>query len=226
MSINLHTGQRSIKRAIDYLIEDSTKESADYIKQFIKTSVIIPDEHPSILWHMALNSMSMRGMITEFGVWKGESINFMSSLAPDCIFYGFDSFHGLKEDWHGGYYPKNFFSLNGSLPAVNSNVKLIAGWFQDTLPLFLKEHKDSVRLINIDCDTYESTKYVLETLHERIVEGTVIIFDEYLGYPGWKDGEFKAWKEYCEKYSIAYEYLAFGGQGEALVKIKNYNWSI
>ena len=35
----------------------------------------------------------------EFGVWKGESINFLSSFLNKGEIYGFDSFKGLREDW-------------------------------------------------------------------------------------------------------------------------------
>ena len=116
MSINLQTGQRSIKRSIDYLIEDSTRESADYIKHFINHSVIIPDEHPSILWNMALNNMSTHGMITEFGVWKGESINYFAEKSPNARLFGFDSFLGLEENWYQSTEMKNSFSTFGKLP--------------------------------------------------------------------------------------------------------------
>lgn len=34
-------------------------------------------------------------LFLEFGTWKGESINVLSKIMPDVIFYGFDSFEGL-----------------------------------------------------------------------------------------------------------------------------------
>ena len=39
------------------------------------------------------------GLFLEFGVYKGTSINFISSLIPDKKIYGFDSFGGLPEEW-------------------------------------------------------------------------------------------------------------------------------
>ena len=51
--------------------------------------------------------------------------------------YGFDSFKGLPEkqrDW----YDKGSFNRNGNLPKVNSNVKLIKGWFNETLMKFIQ----------------------------------------------------------------------------------------
>jgi hypothetical protein len=47
--------------------------------------------------------------------------------------------------------------------------------------------------------------------------GTVIIFDEYFGYRGWRMGEFKAWKEFVDQHGVEYEYLAFSVESVSLV---------
>ena len=41
------------------------------------------------------------------------------------------------------------------------------------------------------------------------MKGTVIVFDEYLGFPNWKNGEFLAWRKFVEAQGIEYSYLAF-----------------
>jgi hypothetical protein len=48
---------------------------------------------------------------------------------------------------------------------------------------------------------------ILNTLKDNIVPGTVIIFDEYINYPGWELDEFKAWQEHVAKYNVEYEYI-------------------
>ena len=150
------------------------------------------------LWKFALSKIEKNQNVFEFGVFKGESINFMSSIRPDLNFFGFDSFEGLQEDWGGSEFRKSHFDLKGNLPKVNSNVKLIKGWFNKSLPDFLKTFNAKTSLINIDCDTYESSKEVLMILENQIISGTIIIFDEYFGYPGWEYGEKKAFKEFRE----------------------------
>jgi len=40
--------------------------------------------------------------------------------------------------------------------------------------------------------------------------GTVLQFDEYLGYPAWRQGEFLAWKNLCKARGIEYKYLGVG----------------
>ena len=101
--------------------------------------------------------------------------------------------------------PKGFFARN-ALPTVRKNCKLVVGWFNETLPKFVKDHKDLVALLHVDSDLYSSAVTVLNTLNHQLVEGTVIVFDEYMNYPGWQLDEFKAWQEFVSKNNIKYEY--------------------
>ncbi|MBI3223136.1 MAG: class I SAM-dependent methyltransferase, partial [Nitrosomonadales bacterium] len=97
----------------------------------------------------------------------------------------------------------------GQIPAGPENVTLHVGWFDDSLPKFLSEFNGPVRFMNIDCYIYSSTKTVLELLADRIVPGTVIVFDEYIGYKQWREDEFKAFQEAVAKFGWEYEYLCF-----------------
>jgi predicted negative regulator of RcsB-dependent stress response len=154
---------------------------------------------------IALNASNIDGLILEFGVRHGNSINQLANITNRPI-YGFDSFEGLKEAWH--YEPEGSYSTKGILPEVQKNVTLQKGWFDETLPTFLEEHKELIKLINIDCDTYESTKIVFDLLGHRIHSGSIIIFDEYIGNQYWKDDEFKAFQEAANENEWDYQYLA------------------
>lgn len=144
--------------------------------------------------------------ILEFGVFKAESINHIAQQYPEKTVYGFDSFEGLPEDWittdeKNIDWPKGHFSVD-NLPRVEKNVTLVKGWFNDTLPSWIKENKNYIDLLHIDCDLYSSTKYVLTELNELIIPGTVIIFDEMYDfgnpekYSNWNEGEYKAFSEW------------------------------
>jgi len=78
------------------------------------------------------------------------------------------------------------------LPVVCQNVELIPGWFDESLPSFLKQiHDDDViSFIHFDTDLYSSTKTVLNFWGSRLRKGSLVLFDEYQGYPGWKNHEF------------------------------------
>jgi len=146
------------------------------------------------------------GLIAEFGVATGRTINHIARLRPEDIVHGFDSFEGLPEDWTSRM-PKGFFKRT-AVPKVRENVKLHVGLFDNTLPEFKAKHGDTpLQLLHIDSDLYSSAVTILETLKDNIVPGTVIIFDEYLNYPGWELDEFRAWQEHVAKYKIKYEYI-------------------
>lgn len=155
---------------------------------------------------LALDVAPDSGLVLEFGVRFGTSIRKISALVNEPV-HGFDSFEGLPEVWH--HEPKGSYTTKGELPCVPKNVELHVGWFENTLPKFLDEHKDFVRFINIDCDIYSSTKTVLDLLAPRIVPGSVIVFDEYIGNEHWREDEFKAFQEAVEKYGWSYEYICF-----------------
>lgn len=202
-------------RVYDILYKEAVEKSVEYIRQFSKTSIIC--DHG--WWDIALHKINTKGICLEFGVWKGDSLNYFSKNLPDKKWYGFDSFLGLQEDWEGGYFAKGHFNLNGKIPSFDKNVTIVKGWFKETLPKFLKKNKDLISFIHIDCDTYQSTKEVFNSINkERLQEGCIILFDEYFGYTNWEINEFKAWQEYVKDNNIKYKYIAFG-ERQAILQI-------
>jgi predicted ester cyclase len=49
---------------------------------------------------------------------------------------------------------------------------------------------------------------------DQIVAGTVLQFDEYFNYPGWREGEWKAFEEFCEARHAEIEYIGYVADGE------------
>ena len=132
------------------------------------------------------------GLVLEFGVHKGTSINMIATKLPSRQIHGFDSFEGLPEDWN--HVPKGVFDLKGEMPNVADNVSLHKGWFDDTLDTFLATHPGNIAFVHIDSDLYSSAKYVLTRLKNRLVEGSIVQFDEFFNYPNWKEGEYRAFR--------------------------------
>ena len=169
------------------------------------------------LWGYALKKTSAPCICAEFGVWKGNSINWFASIRPQEKWFGFDSFEGLSEDWAGWELSKGAFNLHGRLPAVEQNVELIKGWFDQTVPAFLSRGGPSkFSFIHLDSDTYGAAKCVLALIKPHLQTGTVIVFDEYFGYPGWRQGEFLAWHEFVDIHKLKYEYLGFSNEEVAV----------
>ena len=200
------------------LKEKAISESLDFIENHLGEVLIFP-YRKQLYDYLILKLKNKKGLFLEFGVFKGESINYFSKRLKSQRFFGFDSFVGLKEDWKGTKSPEGRFDLSGKTPKVNSNVTLIPGWFDEVLPDFLNEHKDQVDFLHIDSDTYDSAVIVLEALGDRIRSNSIVLFDEFQGYPNWKNGEFKAWNDFVDKNQIKYKYLAFSNEQCAIIII-------
>jgi len=162
----------------------------------------------SELLEFALGECDVDGLVLEFGVYRGASLRFLAQRT-DRIVHGFDSFEGLPEDWTH-FQKKGRFSLDGNVPEFDEpNIRTHAGRFADTLPGFLVTHPGPVRFAHVDCDLYSSTAEVLSAIAPRLVRGSVLVFDEYLNYPGWKQHEFRAFQEFVAAHSLRYDYLGF-----------------
>jgi len=200
---------------VDEVLRRAIADSADYADSRMQEALCIRGDKEA-LWKHALTARAPGGLILEFGVFEGHSIRFLASLTSETI-YGFDSFEGLREDWTGWAASKGTFDMGGIPPPVPANVSLIKGWFDETLPHFLREHAEPFSFVHIDSDTYEAAAVILGMAADRFRPGTVVVFDEYFGYRGWRAGESKAWQDFVSTGGITYRYLAFHDQAVALV---------
>lgn len=192
----------------------TARDCADYAQAHMAESLQF-ESKADLLAH-ALRESPPEGMLAEFGVWNGFSINRIAKLARPRIVFGFDSFEGLREPWRGWDQDRGAFSRGGHPPKVEANVRLVKGFFHETLPDFLNGSADPFAFLHVDCDTYEAAQAVLGAAGHRMVPGTVIVFDEYFGYRGWRLGEHKAWQECVARHGLAYDYLAFSAQSVAV----------
>lgn len=173
------------------------------------------------VYDLALRSAAeacLNGLWLEFGVWRGESINYIARKCRDRTIYGFDSFEGLPVDWNQGAVssttiPAAYFKVY-ELPRVRSNVVLVKGWFDKSLPEFLLKHTEPIAFMHIDSDVYESAKTIFDIAGDRIKRGTVIVFDEYFNYPKWEEGEYRAFDEHLKRSGKKCEFIAFNSHGE------------
>lgn len=161
------------------------------------------------IFYHSLELTPSTGLLMEFGVWSGSTINRIADhVGPSRTVHGFDSFEGLPEDWTDSY-RKGTFNLHGKLPSVRANVELHVGWFSDTLPKFMETSKDTVSFLHIDCDLYSSTKTIFDNVGDRLVPGSIILFDEYFNYFGWQDHEHRAFEELIQNKSLQFKYIAY-----------------
>lgn len=182
-----------------------------------KDLVRFPRKEESMDYSIAARTVD--GLILEFGVFQGTSLNRIAGQVQGHKVYGFDSFLGLPEDWILPGFHKGYFS-SPTLQKFPENVELVVGLFEDTLPDFVKAHSEPISLMHVDCDVYSSTKTIFRHLASQIVVGTIIMFDEYMNYPGWENHEFKAFQEYIVESGKDYEYVSCSAQEQVSVRMK------
>jgi hypothetical protein len=185
------------------------REAVAYIIEHMQEAMVLPDRLD--LLKFALSRAPVTGLVMEFGVEKGASLRHLGSLTQRTV-HGFDSFEGLPGDWSGTKEAAGAFSLRGRLPKVPANARLHVGWFDATLPAYLTETAENCALIHIDCDIYTSTVTIFNALKDRIKPGTVVVFDEYFNYPGWRGHEYKAFQEFIAATGHTYRYLGFAAE--------------
>ena len=174
-----------------------------------------PHPNPSDYMKYVVSKIRDEGHILEFGVYKGKTINRIASQVHPRIVYGFDSFEGLNEDWgtvNKRVFKKGAFKTDANKISIKDNVKLIKGYFEDTLPKF--EVKEQIAFIHIDSDLYQSAMTVLSHLNEWIGPDTIIAFDELAYwedpslYAHYQEHEWKALRDWTTQFDRKFEILA------------------
>ena len=144
----------------------------------------------------------VNGSVVECGVWRGGMIAGIAKLlGDDREYYLFDSFEGLppaKEidgaaarNWQSDIQAINYygnckagkrFAERAMLRSGVKRFHIIKGHFEHTLPDFPSATK--IAILRLDADWYDSTSECLEHLYKHVVEGGVIIIDDYYAWEG------------------------------------------
>jgi hypothetical protein len=184
-------------------------ETYDFVDEHMPHAMFNPKQM-DVIASKRERIMALDGHILDLGVYKGSSTRSLARIFPERIIHGFDSFEGLPDDW-SHVLKGTFGDVKGILPDMPSNVKLYKGWFDDTLPPWYEMHKDRpVSLLRVDCDIYSSTRTIFRVLGPLVRSGTCIVFDELIGYRGFKDHEYKAFSEFQAETGLQFEYISFG----------------
>jgi hypothetical protein len=155
----------------------------------------------------AAGASSSEGLVLECGVYFGRSIRNLAKRFERAPIHGFDSFEGLPEAWSDRE-PAGSYSTAGHLPDVPANVTLHRGWFERTLPGFFSREPGPIRLLHVDCDLYSSTRTVLEAARDRLVPGSLLVFDDFIGFPNSAAHEFRAFSEFAEGHGLGWRVRA------------------
>jgi O-methyltransferase len=167
------------------------KEFAKTLKKIRSDTELLLEDIEAYHIYMAVKgTQKVPGDIAEVGVYKGGSAKIICSVKGEKTLHLFDTFEGLPkvEDidmvwpFYEGKFAASFESVKEYLKD-DQNVLFYKGIFPDTSgPV-----KETVfSMVNLDVDTYESTKQCLEFFYSRMSTGGIIISHDYLTAPGVK----------------------------------------
>lgn len=166
-------------------------------------SVYSSNEVLQFTYEMSIKCMGIEGDFIECGVAAGSQLGMMKQAVIDSksdkIVYGYDSFEGipyavecdetqpaigtidktklglLQSTGVSSHSVENVIENFGKFEVSMTNVKLVKGWFQDTVP---QSKHEKIALLRLDGDLYESTKVCLEHLLPKVSKGGVVIIDD------------------------------------------------
>lgn len=156
---------------------------------------------------LAESPLGRDGLYLEFGVAGGASTRLIATRI-DRPLHAFDSFQGLPEAWE--HEPGGSYSTGGAIPSLPANVRVHVGWFSETIPVFAAQHAGPVAFLHVDCDLYSSTADVFAGLGDRLTDGSIVVFDEYFGYPGFENHELRAFEEFVARTGWQVDAIAIG----------------
>ena len=195
---------------------EAAAQSAEFAEEMMPKAPTFPLPHATL--RFALGEVSVPGMALEFGVASGTTLEIIAEeLAPRddiSVVAGFDVFSGLPDAWRTGF-PRGIFEQE-NVPTV-PGAEIVPGLFEDSLPKFLKTRTDKISFLHLDADLYSSTVTVLDLVADRLVVGTVIVFDEYFNFPGWRNHEYRAWIEFVGRTGTEFDYLGYTVDNEQVV---------
>lgn len=176
------------------------KKFADLYVKYSGFTMIRKEEYIDNLL-IAQNAKHLKGDIVECGVWRGGMIaGIAESIGKGRKCFLFDSFEGLPEakeidgqsaiDWqknvHGDSYYENCKAeieyAENAMKLAGADFKCIKGWFNETISVF--NSSKEISLLRLDGDWYESTMICLKYLYPLVVQGGIIIIDDYHVWDG------------------------------------------
>jgi O-methyltransferase len=144
----------------------------------------------------------LEGDLVECGTWRGGMLAAIAELVGAgrlCV--GFDSFEGLPpaqeidgsaaQTWQTDTAGENYFDncraseaeFRAAMALAGAAYRVERGWFDDTVPRYASEQRP-MALLRLDGDWYESTMVCLEHLFPLVVDGGIVIIDDYHTWDG------------------------------------------
>lgn len=221
-----YSGYKFIKK-IDHELENTSSFNKELIKDFSKYTMTSNMKIFSLIKAFEyIHKFQIAGDFVECGVYTGGNIMILKKLIEKNNLkkkiYAYDTFEGMtsptsndikidgtvasekiliKDNWSScslEKVKKNFTEMNLEL----DNIQFIKGKVEDTLKIS-ENLPNKISILRLDTDFYESTKMELKYLYPLIVDGGILIIDDYGSWLGSK----KATDEYFSEKKIFMHFI-------------------
>jgi O-methyltransferase len=182
LAIEITSSSKGIKRS------DIWKEDAFFVelRYEVMEKTFLNANKLFMLYQFARGTISLDGDISELGVYKGGTAKLLARVSNKYTtkkVFLFDTFEGLPQPdpTKDIYYQKGDMSDTDINEVKNymsdcQNIVFYKGLFSDTL---CNVSDRIFSMVHIDCDLYSSTFQACEFFYPRLVQGGVMIFDDY-----------------------------------------------
>lgn len=196
-------GQMDINPKSRWHNPEFAKQTGGYFPKENETSRIICDLEPwditrrdmLILLLRTIIEKQIEGEFAEVGVYRGLTSKLLHYYAPERSIHLFDTFEGfgdrsvVKEKSMSGHVIMESHFSDTSLDMVKKNISPVTnniwfhkGYFPDSIPDDLKNHKFA--FVHLDADLYEPTFEGLKFFYPRMNKGGFIVIHDYNAWPG------------------------------------------
>ena len=171
-----------------YGCPDRKEFSRNLKKIRTETDLLLEDIEAYHIYMAVRSTEKVEGDIAEVGVYRGGSAKIICAAKGDRHLHLFDTFEGLPKvdevdavwPFYEGKFAASFDDVRKYFE-TESNVFFYKGVFPATSgPV----RNRCFSLVNLDVDTYESTKQCLHFFYSRMSPGGIIISHDYLTAPG------------------------------------------
>jgi O-methyltransferase len=186
---------------VDLKRYDQSEEKYSQLYDRYKKFTMIPRELFMLNLDLCNAFKKTDGDYVECGVWRGGmSAAIAEILGKKKMVHLYDSFEGLppaqdidgedaiawqKDTNSPGYFDncaaEEKFAIDAMAMAKHNLYETHRGWFDKTLPI---RNKQPIAILRLDGDWYESIMTCLDHLYPDVVEGGLIILDDYYAWDG------------------------------------------
>lgn len=186
---------------VDLKRYDRSVEKYAMLYEKYKKYTMVPKELFMLNLDLCNAFKRVEGDYVECGVWRGGMSAAVSEvLGKKKQLHLFDSFEGLppakeidgkealawqKDKKSPGYFDNctadESYAIEAMKLAKHDNYQLYKGWFDKTLPGSIRQ---PIGILRLDGDWYDSIIICMEHLYPKIVEGGIIVLDDYYTWDG------------------------------------------